>query len=178
MTGPLSPVPTFEAGRLRYRAPRMSDFEIYHAFCASDRAVPLGGPFPRRIDAFDRLAKLVGHWHLRGFGRWMVADRETDEPLGVVGLLHPEGWPETELAWTVFAGAEGRGIAFEAARFARAHAYDTLGLSTLVSYVKADNVRSAALARRMGAADEGVFDHPVIGAVTVWRHPSPDEAQR
>ncbi len=175
MTAPMSPIPTLEAGRLRYRAPRMEDFEVYYAFCASDRAAGLGGPFPRRIDAFDRLSKLIGHWHLRGFGRWMIADRETDAPLGVVGLLRPEDWPEPELAWTVFADAEGKGVAHEAALFARGYAHDTLGLSALVSYIKPGNARSVALARRLGAVSEGEIDHPVIGAVTVWRHPSPSE---
>ena len=170
-------VPVFEEGRLRYRAPRMEDFEIYHAFCASDRARGVGGPYPRRADAFNRLAGLIGHWELRGYGRWMIADRETDEPLGVVGPMFPEDWPEPEIAWTVFEAAEGRGIAHEAARFALRHVFGTLGWTTAISCIKAGNDRSAALARRLGAVCEGDYDHPAIGSVQIWRHPSPTEAR-
>ncbi|MDG4649510.1 GNAT family N-acetyltransferase [Roseibacterium sp. SDUM158017] len=177
MTRTVSPIPTFEAGRLRYRAPRMDDFEAYHAFCASDRSVGVGGPFPHRSDAFGRMAGLIGHWHLRGYGRWMVADLETDAPLGVVGPMFPEDWPEPEIAWSVFENAEGKGIAHEAALFARSYAYRTLGWPTVISCIKPDNARSAALARRLGATLEGDYDHPVIGTVQIWRHPSPNEAE-
>jgi ribosomal-protein-alanine N-acetyltransferase len=168
-------IPTLEAGRLRYRAPRMEDFEVYHAFCASDRARGVGGPYPRRVDAFTRMSALIGHWHLRGYGRFMVACRETDAPLGVVGPMFPEDWPEPEIAWTVFAEAEGRGVAFEAARFLRGWAYETLGWTTLMSCIKRGNDRSAALAARLGAVFERDYDHPAIGAVQIWRHPSPEE---
>uniref|UniRef100_UPI0039B83075 GNAT family N-acetyltransferase n=1 Tax=Albidovulum sp. TaxID=1872424 RepID=UPI0039B83075 len=134
MTGTSIHIPTLETGRLRLRAPRLSDFEAYAAFRGSKRAEVFGGPFPREA-AFDQLAELIGHWALRGFGRWIVADRTTDAPLGVVGLYHPEGWPEPEVAWSVFETAEGRGIAHEAALAARAHAYGTLGWTTAVSLI-------------------------------------------
>ncbi|MEM9754381.1 MAG: GNAT family N-acetyltransferase [Pseudomonadota bacterium] len=167
-------IPTFEAGRLRYRAPHIGDFDAFHAFGTSPRSVGVGGPFPHRHQTFDRMAKLVGHWHLRGFGRWVIADRNNDEPLGVVGPLYPEGWPEPEIAWTVFEAAEGRGIAQEAARFTRQYAYDTLGWTTAISMTTKDNTRSIALARRLGAVRDGVFDFPGDGPLLIWRHPGPE----
>ena len=48
------------------------------------------------------------------------ADRNDGAALGVVGLFYPEGWPEPELAWSLFANAEGRGVAREAALEAHA----------------------------------------------------------
>jgi len=163
-------IPTLETGRLRLRAPSASDLDAYAAFRASERAHVLGGPYTR-AQAFEQLGELIGHWHLRGFGRWMVADRASDEPLGVVGLFFPEDWPEPEIAWSLFEGAEGKGVAFEAARAARDYAYGTLGWSTAVSLVAPDNVRSVALARRLGAKIEGQHPHPRFGPLDVWRHP-------
>lgn len=168
-------IPTLETERLRLRAPRSSDFEAYADFRIGPRATFLGGPY-NRAEAFEQLAALIGHWLLRGYGRWMVADRESDRPLGVVGLYYPEDWLEPEIAWSVFEEAEGRGIAFEAARATRRHAYDTLGWSTVVSLIDAQNTRSAALAERLGARREGVFHHPSLGAMDVWRHPGPGQA--
>lgn len=165
-------IPVFEEGRLRYRAPRMEDFDTFADFRTSDRAKGVGGPYSRE-SAFDSLAEIIGHWHLRGFGRWLVADRETDHPLGVVGLYEPVGWPEPEIAWSVFTGAEGKGIAFEAAQFSRRYAYDVLGWDTLVSCVLPDNTRSANLAKRMGAVYETDFTHTDIGLLNVYRHLSP-----
>ena len=162
-------IPTYETGRLRLRAPRWSDFESWAEFRGSDRARGVGGPYSRG-SAFESLTDMVGHWHLRGYGRWMVADRETDAPLGAVGLMYPEDWPEPEIAWSVFASAEGRGIAYEAALFARRYAYEVLGWSTAISCTMPDNARSQSLARRMGATYEGDYEHPDIGTLNIWRH--------
>ncbi len=105
----------------------------------------------------------------------MVADRDTDEPLGVVGIMYPESWPEPEIAWSVFETAEGRGIAFEAATRSRRYAYETLGWTRIVSCIKIDNPRSMALAQRMGAVHEYDYEHPKHGPLFVWRHLSPAE---
>ena len=166
-------IPVIETARLRLRAPEARDFEAYAAFRASDRARLLGGPYTRG-QAFDQICSIIGHWHMRGFGRWMVADRVTDAPLGIVGLFYPEDWPEPEIAWSVFEVAEGQGIAEEAARAARAHAYDTLGWTTAISLIDPANTRSVALAQRLGCKDGETFEHAALGTLHIWRHPSPE----
>lgn len=169
-------IPVFEEDRLRYRAPTMEDFETFAEFRTSDRAKGVGGPYSRE-SAFDSLAEIIGHWHFRGYGRWLVADRNTDQPLGVVGLFYPVGWPEPEIAWSLFADAEGKGIASEAALFSRRYAYEVLGWKTLVSCVLPDNTRSATLAIRMGAVHEADFTHADIGRLNVFRHQPAEQLQ-
>jgi ribosomal-protein-alanine N-acetyltransferase len=168
-------IPTLETERLRLRAPKASDFEAYADFRTGPRALYAGGPFSR-AEAFEQLAALVGHWLLRGYGRWMVAQKDSDRPLGVVGLYYPDDWLEPEIAWSVFDEAEGQGIAQEAALAARGYAYETLGWTTAVSLIDPRNTRSAALAERLGATREGVFHHSSLGAMDVWRHPAPARA--
>jgi ribosomal-protein-alanine N-acetyltransferase len=175
MTETLIRIPTLSTERLVLRAPLPSDFDAYADFRASERARMLGGPFTR-IQSFDQLAGIIGHWQLRGFGRWIVADGSTDAPLGIVGLFYPEGWPEPEIAWSVFGTSEGRGIAFEAATAARDYAYRVLGWSTVISLINPGNHRSIALARRLGAAPEGVYAHAVHGDLDIYRHPAPEAA--
>lgn len=165
-------IPTLTTKRLVLRAPRLDDLGAYAAFCASPRSALLGGPFPRD-KSFTRLSAVIGHWTLRGFGRFMVADQATDAPLGVVGPFFPEGWPEPEIAWSVFDQAEGRGIAHEAAQACLTYAYDTLGWATAVSLIAPDNARSAALARRLGATQDGTFATASYGVLDVWRHAPP-----
>jgi ribosomal-protein-alanine N-acetyltransferase len=177
VTGTTLHIPTVETAQLRLRAPVASDFEAYAAFRASERARILGGPNDR-AEAFQMFCALVGHWHLRGYGRWIVADRATDEPLGVVGIYHPADWPAAEIGWSVFDAAEGRGIAHEAALATRDYAYSTLGWTTIVSLIRPDNTRSIALARRMGCTIDGQHPHPVYGPLDIWRHRSPAMAKR
>lgn len=166
-------IPTLETERLRLRAPRLDDFEAYAAFSASPRSAGVGGPYSEQ-QAFARLAEVIGHWQLRGYGRWMVADKATDAPLGVVGPMFPIDWPEPELAWSLFDAAEGKGIAFEAALAARAYAYDVLGWTTAISLTVAGNTRSEALAKRLGATLDSVIQHPKFGVMNVWRHLPPE----
>jgi len=166
-------IPTIETERLILRAPSFADFEAYAAFRASERTKLIGGPYDR-AQAFTQLAEIIGHWTLRGFGRWMVADKASDEPLGIVGCFCPEGWPEPEIAWSVFERAEGRGIAYEAAFAARNYAYETLGWQTAISLVDPANTRSVALAKRLGCVDGGTFNHDTYGLMHIWRHPAPE----
>jgi RimJ/RimL family protein N-acetyltransferase len=165
-------IPTVETARLRLRAPMAADFEAYAAFRQSERTRILGGP-NARDEAFHMFCALVGHWHVRGYGRWMVADRETDAPLGIVGVYYPDDWPEPEIGWSLFDAAEGKGVAFEAAMASRAYAYDVLGWTRIVSFVVPHNTRSAALARRMGCVVEGQYAHPFYGPMDIWLHQAP-----
>ncbi len=165
-------IPVLRTERLVLRAPRLPDFEAFAAFLASDRSRFVGGPCDR-FGAWRRFGGIIGGWGLRGYGTWLVADRETDAPLGVVGLIHPDSWPEAEIGWTMFSEGEGRGLAFEAARAARDYAYGTLGWTAAISFIDPDNARSVALGRRMGCTPEGTFEHPAFGTMHIWRHPAP-----
>ena len=169
-------IPEIETERLRLRLPKASDLEAHVAFRASERSIGVGGPFDAP-SSFHHLAGIIGQWQMRGYGRWMVADKETDTPFGVVGIYHPADWPEPEIGWSIYADAEGKGIALEAATAARRFAYETLGWSRIVSLVMEDNHRSIALAKRMGCTPESLFTHPTYGTLRVWRHLSPEEAR-
>lgn len=166
-------IPELETERLRLRLPRMDDFETFAAFRASERSNGVGGPYDRAT-SFHHLAGIVGQWQLRGYGRWLVADKTTDEPYGIAGIYHPEDWPEPELGWSIFAPAEGRGMAHEAARATRDFVYRTLGWDRIVSLITDGNARSIRLAERMGCTRTGVFKHHHLGKLNIWLHPKPE----
>lgn len=166
-------IPTVETENLRLRAPKWSDFDAFAAFRMSARTAHVGGACSR-TQAFDKLGEIIGHWHLRGYGRWMVADKHSDQPLGVVGCFYPDDWPEPEIAWSVFEEAEGRGIAFEASVATLRFAYQTLGWTTAVSCTTPENTRSQALALRLGAVREDDFTTVDGMVLQVFRHAGPE----
>ena len=84
----------------------------------------------------------------------MIDLRETGECVGQVGINHGPLFPEKELGWLLYEGHEGHGYAFEAALALRDWAFGAGGLNTLVSYIDPANVRSVAVAERLG----GVLD--------------------
>lgn len=165
--------PIVETDRLRLRAPELRDAEAHAAFFASERAKFVGGPIPAER-AWRVLAQEAGHWVLKGYGRWIVEEKATDTAIGVIGLWQPLGFPENELGWDLYEGATGKGYATEAARAARAFAYDTLGWTTLTSMIDPNNTASAAVATRLGAAYDYDFTHENFGPVQIWRHPGPE----
>lgn len=166
-------IPEIVTDRLRLRLPKLGDLAAHAGFHSSGRARFVGGPYDA-ASSFQHLAGIVGQWALRGYGRWMVADRETDAPLGVVGIYHPVDWPEPEIGWSLYAGAEGRGIAAEAALASRDFAYRTLAWRRIVSLIAPGNARSIRLAERLGCVSESTFDHPAFGALDIWVHPAPE----
>ena len=164
--------PTLTTDRLTLRAPTMADFDAYAQFLADQRGTNADDPLTRHTAWLGFCADL-GHWHLRGYGFWVVEEKSSATTAGMVGFYYPEGWPEPELGWTLFDGFEGRGFAIEAARCARAHAYDTMGWETLVSVIPPDNARSIALAEKLGATLERDWTSPTGEAALIYRHPAP-----
>jgi RimJ/RimL family protein N-acetyltransferase len=72
-----------------------------------------------------------------------------------VGLIKHSGWPDVELAWHLFEGAEGKGYATEAAMTVKKWAFEDLQLDHLFSYIDVKNIRSQAVAKRLGAVTDG-----------------------
>ncbi|MEP1354653.1 MAG: GNAT family N-acetyltransferase [Tateyamaria sp.] len=165
-------IPNINTDRLTLRAPRAEDVPAFAAFYASDAARFVGGPMTE-AETWRYLCQVIGHWGMRGYGRWIVTLRDDDAPIGLVGLHNPLDWPEAEVGWYIWSGT-GKGYAVEAGKAARAHAYDTLGWTTVVSMIAHGNDASVGVATSMGAQREEDYQHPVYGAMGVYRHPGPE----
>ncbi len=163
---------TIETERLTLRLPDALDIEAYAAMLADPEVNHFigGAELGKPETAFRSLAWLIGHWHLRGYGPWIVIERSTGALVGRIGGYYPLGWPAPEIGWTLARASWGKGYGREAALAARAAVRAHLAPERLVSLVATTNERSANLARRLGctAAEtivlEGfpciVFEHP------------------
>lgn len=168
-------IPTLETPRLILRGPEPQDFDPLAAFLLDhDRAWGFGAE-KDRPKAWRWFACSIGHWALHGYGYFTMEWKETGQACGITGIWNPEGWPEPEIGWVVYAGFEGRGIAYEGAMRARRWAYEDLGFTTLTSNIKPGNERSIALADRMGATFERAYDNVEMGDELLYRHPGPSE---
>ena len=164
--------PTLETERLLLRPLGPQDFAPLCAFYASERARFVGGPMNAE-ETWRMLATEIGHWTLRGYGRFGVEEKSSGATVGIIGPWNPEGWPEPEIGWDLMNGFEGKGYATEAGRAALDHAYETLGWQTAISLVAEGNDGSAAVAKRLGAKADGKFTHVRWGEMTVYRHAPP-----
>lgn len=146
-------VPLIETERLHLRGPAFDDLDALAAFMGTERASFVGGPIGRE-ETWRMLLRIAGHWHLRGYGLWFIEDKASGKLAGWVGILHHIEAPEPELAWSLFDGFEGKGIAHEAAKAARDHVAVHMGITAPFSMIDPANARSQALARRLGAEYE------------------------
>lgn len=148
MSGPS--IPTIKTKRLRLRAPVLDDFPAYERMMLSERASFMGGPFDR-TGAWGMFCHDIVCWSLFGHGGLMIERLADGVCVGQVGINHGPLFPEKELGWLLYDGAEGQGYATEAAAALRDWAFAARGLETLVSYVDPNNAASAAVAIRLGA---------------------------
>lgn len=157
-----------ETDRLVLRRPDARDEAGAVAFYSSNRSRLVGGPY-EGYRAWLVYASEIGHWSIHGWGSFAVTMKGDDTCLGFVGPFYPGGWPEKEIGWTIWPEAEGKSIAFEAARACIDHAFSDLGWKTAVSYIDPSNSRSIALAKRLGAELDDTADRPDPGDL-VYRH--------
>src|SRR5689334_19387454 len=100
------------------------------------------------------LASYLGHWQLRGFGPYAVVERSSGAMVGPVGLWFPIEWPEPEIKWSLARRFWGFGFATEAGAAVRDMAAAVLRRTRLISVIRPGNVRSQAVARRLGGVHE------------------------
>ena len=121
---------------------------------------PLGGP---RDAAWveQMLDRMLDHWARRGFGVWVLRDRQTDVPVGWVGLHETDtgGAGGVELLYAIASARWREGLATEAGRATVEIARVELGLNELVCFTLVDNVASRRTMVGLGFTDAGPVDH-------------------
>ena len=164
-------IPVLETNRLILRGPQPQDYPDFKATFSSYRSRFMGGPL-NAYEAWMLYAAEIGHWQIRGYGMWMIHDKQTDETYGMAGGWMPAKWPEREIAWVIWPDAAGKGYALEAVHAARHYFYTSLGWDGAVSYIDPKNLDSIRLAERLGAAKDKAA-RTIDGNDAVYRHPAP-----
>jgi len=166
-------IPVIETQRLVLRGPEPEDYPNFKATFASYRSRFMGGPL-NAYETWMLYAAEIGHWNIRGFGMWMIHDKNTDETYGMAGGWFPAKWPEREIAWIIWPDKAGKGYALEATHAARNYFYKELGWDSAVSYLDPKNLDSIRLAERLGAVKDKSAPS-VDGHDVVYRHPSAEQ---
>lgn len=150
-------VPELRTERLLLRGFREEDLDAWATICADGETMRwLGQPDGlTREESWRKMAFLIGHWELRGYGDWALVEHATGRLVGRAGLSYPEGWPGLEVGWLVQRPAWGRGFATEAAHAAIDWARDERGVTHLISLILDDNYRSSRVAEKLGMRVEG-----------------------
>ncbi len=152
-----------ETPRLVLRDKRPGDFEFIASLYGDPdvmRWIGDGRTFGRdEVEA--RFARVLEIENAAGHERWdafKILERKADGvAVGQAGILRCEidGAPEVEIGWWLAPFAWGHGYATEAALALRDFAFNEVKLERLSVVLLPVNVRSVAVARRIGAVDAG-----------------------
>lgn len=84
------------------------------------------------------------------FGLWLVALKETNESIGMCGLIRRENLEDVDIGYAFLPRFWGKGYAVEAARAAKDYARDVVGLKRLVAIVDPANEGSIRVLEKLG----------------------------
>jgi len=94
-----------------------------------------------------------------GFGMYVVALKQSGEPIGTCGLVKREGLDDVDIGFAFLPQYRGQGFAFESAAAVLGHAR-ALGLKRVVAIVSAANHRSIRLLEKIGLTFERMVKLP------------------
>lgn len=167
MTG----IPTLQTRRLILRPQQPSDTEPLMAAFADDgfaRFITHEKRGLDRVEAWRLVSLVAGSWAAAGFGQWIAQERATGLAVGRLGPWAPEGWPDFEIAWSIFPDHQGKGYAVEGAAAAIVWAHEALGRAYVIHLIDPANKASAAVAARLGARATGRWMVPTGEEIPVW----------
>jgi RimJ/RimL family protein N-acetyltransferase len=151
-------VPKLETPRLLLREHRPDDFAVYAAMWADPnltRHIGDGG-VKSRADAWTSFLRQVGHWHMTGFGNWVVEEKASGRQIGTIGFNErrrddaPEFEGIQELGWMFDEWASGKGYATEALGAVLAWGRNHFGSTRVIAIAAPDNLASLRVAEKNG----------------------------
>jgi len=162
--------PFLETPRLRLRPAEPADLDAAAEMWSDEEVTRFIGGKPRtRQDVWFALLRSAGLWVFRGYGYWVVTDRQTGAFLGEAGFadfqrgLPPDLVPGPEAGWAFGRAAWGRGIASEAVT--AVHEWldaNRPGISSCV--IEPANIASIRVAEKLGYRQSG---ETLLGGVPV-----------
>jgi len=147
--------PQIETQRLLLRLPHRDDFDAYAEMLGDEETARYIGGHMTRSAAWRKFLQMPGAWAMQGFAMFSIVEKSSGEWIGQAGPWMPEGWPGTEVGWSLRRQFTGKGYAFEAATAAIDWAFDTLGWTEVIHSIQPPNTASIALAERLGSTYRG-----------------------
>jgi RimJ/RimL family protein N-acetyltransferase len=140
-----------ETPRLILRPPRAEDLDAWTEMMLDEPTARfIGGVMPRPV-CWRHLMTMIGAWHAQGFAMFSVIERSSGRWIGRLGPWQPEGWPGTEIGWSIVRDCWGNGYAVEGAEAATTWAFDRLGWPNVIHSIAPGNVASQRVAQKLGS---------------------------
>jgi len=147
-----------ETERLVMRIFQEADREDLHAYYSDPECVKYttGKPFTE-YETWQKIASLIGHWHIRLYGPYVIEEKYSGTIMGFAGPYYPPVWPDPEIQWSLIKRFWGKGYASEAARAVKRMLLENLLQLSFISIIHPANTDSIHLAEKLHTAFEKDF---------------------
>lgn len=161
---------TIQTDRLLLRQWKENDYDVFLPYFQNEGFTKYLGGNKDEEAAWTMMTNYIGHWHIKGFGYWAVEEKSSGKFVGGCGLWKSPEWPEIELGYWILPPFHGKGYATEAAKSARAFAFETLNLPTLVSYIDSNNYASIKVTEKLDGKFDKTIELSSFGPHAVYRY--------
>jgi len=93
---------------------------------------------------------LINSYRENGFGLYKMVLLETNEPIGLCGLLKRASLDHPDIGFATLPQFEGMGYTYEAANATVAYAHNNLSLSNVLAITSDKNLKSQKLIKKIG----------------------------
>jgi ribosomal-protein-alanine N-acetyltransferase len=104
-----------------------------------------------------------------GYGPWLVAPKETDEPIGMCGLFKRDYLNRPDLGFAFLPGFAGKGFAYESCVAVLKHVADNYLLDSFYATTTENNIRSQRLLKRCGFVRAGRVTQPDAAELLLYQ---------
>lgn len=165
-----------ETPRLALREMTRADLDFMTALLADDEVMRFYPQRYTRTDAEAWVQRQLDRYDRDGHGGWLVVKKDTNTPVGQVGLVNMlvEGVTLPEIGYLLCRSFWRQGLASEAALGVRDYAFGKLNKSFVIAQIRAMNHASQGVARKLGMRPVKLMMHAGLEHV-MWQVDRPVE---
>ena len=141
-----------ETERLIIREHVLSDAPFFFTLNSNYNVVKYTGDSSfKLIEEAEKIVQyVINQYKENGYGRWLVAEKETGNPIGWCGLKFHTDTKETDIGYRLLESAWGKGYATESAKACIDYGFKHFNLNRIIGDAMKENTASINVFKKLG----------------------------
>ena len=141
-----------ETERLIIREHVLSDAPFFFTLNSNYNVVKYTGDVSfNNLEEAEKIVRYVmNQYKENGYGRWLVAEKETNNPIGWCGLKFHTDTKETDIGYRFLESAWGKGYATESAKACIDYGFKHFDLNCIIGDAMKENTASINVFKKLG----------------------------
>jgi RimJ/RimL family protein N-acetyltransferase len=141
-----------ETKRLIIREHVLSDTPFFFTLNSNYNVVKYTGDSSfKTIEEAEKIVQyVINQYKENGYGRWLVTEKETGNPIGWCGLKFHTDTKETDIGYRLLESAWGKGYATESAKACIDYGFNYFNLNRIIGDAIKENTASINVFKKLG----------------------------